>query len=302
MAKDSRTLTPRATRASRRDEVNAVVNLREQVETERQRRIQEHQRAVKGGALRKSATVPRKLNILAEGDSWFDYPLSPDTIDWIRQRAAITPEVLNLAHFGDVSTEMLGVRQRERIVDNLRNPANGRFDALLFSAGGNDLVGDPFCLWLSDYTPGLDPAYGVNRARLAHILGVVEAAYEDLVIIRDQYAPNCVIFLHAYDYARPDGRPACPGIGPWLRPSLLLRGWQNFSLRLRVVAEVLDAFDAMLVQFESNHSRVVYVRTLATLPRKASSWANELHPTASGFRAIGDVFLVALRQHFPGRI
>ena len=132
-------------------------------------------------------------------------------------------------------------------------------------------------------------------------MGVVAAAYEDLAEIRDSIDPNVVLFVHAYDFAFPDGRGACPGVGPWLKPSLDLRGWTNPADATFIVAEILRAFDPMLVQFELDHPNVVYVRTQGTL-RTKSNWANELHPTPGGFGKIANVFLAALAARFPGRI
>jgi hypothetical protein len=199
-----------------------------QIEQERRSRIAEHQRRIAQRNLAQptiaahGAAAP--LNIFAEGDSWFDYPLSRDTIGWITADGTPVPEILNLAHYGDATTQMLGVAKRQRIVDNLKNPANGTFDALLFSGGGNDIVGDQFCLWVTQYVAGTNPAYGVDSQRLADMIGVIEAAYVDLIKVRNDNVPNCVIFVHGYDFAQLTGKGVC-GLGPWLKPSLDFRGW-----------------------------------------------------------------------------
>jgi hypothetical protein len=265
-----------------------------QIKQERQSRIAHHKEAVQHGL------AQRALNIFAEGDSWFDYPLSRDTIGWITNNGAPQPEILNLAHYGDAATEMLGVAKRQRIIENLQDPDNGAFDALLFSGGGNDIAGDQFCLWLVQFATGAKPSAGVNAQRLADMLGVVEAAYADLIQIRDSIVPDCVIFLHAYDFAQPTGQGVC-GVGPWLKPSLDLRGWTNFAMAAAVVKEVLLAFDALLTRLEQQQHNVVYVRTQGTLS-PATDWANELHPTEQGFSKIADVFLHLLRARFPNRI
>ncbi|HXN44880.1 MAG TPA: SGNH/GDSL hydrolase family protein [Xanthobacteraceae bacterium] len=280
-----------------------VEALHAQIEQERRKRIEEHQQAVARLAAAPealAATTARPLNIFAEGDSWFDYPFEPDVIDVVQAGGAPPPLILNLAHHGDAAAEMLGVAKRRRIIDNLQNPANGTFDALLFSGGGNDIAGDQFCLWIVQNTGGIDPTYGFDRQRLADILGVVEAAYVDLVQIRDQYAPHCAIFVHAYDFAQPTGQGVC-GLGPWLKPSLDLRGWTKFPEAAQIVKEVLQAVDKLLTRFEQQHTNVVYVRTQGTLSA-GSDWANELHPTGQGFGKIGAVFLKALRANFKGRI
>lgn len=293
-------------RFTRSAEVQAVATEQSEIERVRQERIAKHQEAIRQSRIGVEAAAVRPLNIFAEGNSWFDYPFplpfGGDVVDKIEDLATIKPLVLNLAHHGDMSTEMLGVAQRKRIIQNLGNPANGRFDAILFSGGGNDLVGDLFCLWLNDKTPGLAPAYGVNRPRLAAIMGVVQAAFEDLVAIRNAANPDIVIFVHAYDFVFPDGRPVCPGVGPWLKLSLDLRGWTNPTQAKAIVDEVLGAFDPMLVRLSQDHQNVVYVRTQGTLTSHLDDWANELHPTPDGFKKVARVFRRALAARFPGRI
>ena len=285
-------------------EVLTLEAMQAQIERDRQQQIAEHKQAVVARGFEhltleaRGSGVP--LNILAEGDSWFNYPLSRDTIGWIKADGTPRPLMLNLAHYGDVATQMLGVTQRQRIIENLSDPENGTFDALLFSGGGNDIAGDQFCLWVNQFVAGTDPVQGIDRQRLADMIGVINAAYVDLIQVRDAIAPGCVIFMHAYDFAQPTGQGVC-GFGPWLKPSLDFRGWSDPALGTQIVKEVLLLLDRLLVQIEQRNQNVIYVRTQGTLSPD-SDWTNELHPTEPGFRKIGDVFLLALRRKFPGRI
>jgi hypothetical protein len=48
----------------------------------------------------------------------------------------------------------------------LQEPKNGKFDAILFSGGGNDLVGDQFRLWLNDADAPRNGGAKVKRGRL----------------------------------------------------------------------------------------------------------------------------------------
>jgi hypothetical protein len=276
-----------------------------QIEQDRQKRIAEHKASIVARGVSALALEARgagmPLNILAEGDSWFDYPLFRDTIGWIQSDGTPQPLMLNLAHYGDVATQMLGVAQRQCIIENLTDPGNGKFDALLFSAGGNDIAGDQFCLWVTQFFEGADPDHGIDRQRLADMIGVIDAALVDLIQVRDAYAPHCIIFLHAYDFARPTGRGVC-GVGPWLKPSLDFRGWTDPTQAAEIVKQVLLLLDRLLVQIEQRYKEsVVYVRTQGTLS-PATDWSNELHPTEQGFRKIAGIFLKSLRKKFPGRI
>jgi hypothetical protein len=278
-----------------------------QIIDERQRRIDEHKKAIA------SIKGRGNLNILADGDSWFSYPLSKDAIDWLIDDANLTnPMPLNLAVAGDPTTATLGVSKRERIIANLSDPQNGQFDALLFSGGGDDIAGDQFCLWVMNNITG---SSGVNMTALGNILGVVETAYKDLFSLCKAIRPNCKIFIHAYDFAAPTGVGACAlpfggyAAGPWLKPSLDYRGWTDFNAGCGIVKEILVQCDQLMLRLESQYKpQVIYVKTQGTLIPPASvndhtsDWANELHPTEPGFDKIARKFLDALKLAFPGRI
>ena len=298
------------------DLLNAAKNLsraeqtrihRQQIDQERAQRIALHKQAI---AARKVAMAAapgalRPLNLFADGDSWFDYPLpilAPnDTITSIGKHGTPRPLILNLAHYGDEARDKLGVHQRLRIQQNLTDPDNGTFDAILFSGGGNDTVGNQFCLWIQDYVAGMAPSQGINATRLGSVLGVVRSAYEDLIAIRDKFALQCPVFIHAYDFAIPNNVGVCDNtIGPWLKPSLDYRGWTDTPLATQVVKEFLLQFLNMLTQVAKLHKNVIIVPTQGTL--QPNEWANELHPSSEGFDKIGAKFIAALRTAFPGRI
>lgn len=280
----------------------------QKIATERQQRIEEHQARI----VKIKARHERTLNILADGDSWFNYVLSKDVIDWLGEDGTPSPEILNLSVAGDPVTATLGITKRQRIIDNLMNPANGDFDALLFSGGGDDIAGDQFCFWITDMVLG---SSGINSVALGDILGVIEVGYRDLFGVCKDCKPNCKVFVHAYDFARATGIGACALLGgeyvagPWLKPSLDYRGWTDFDAAGAIIDGIMGQFDQLLVRLEAQYApQVTYVRTQGTLiPPKSiddtgSDWANELHPTESGFNKIAGKFVDALRRAFPGRI
>ena len=62
----------------------------------------------------------------------------------------MAPLVPSLAHRGEAAEDMLGVTKLHELLDALKNHADGRFDAILFSGGGNDLAGNQFRLWIAE--------------------------------------------------------------------------------------------------------------------------------------------------------
>jgi hypothetical protein len=68
---------------------------------------------------------------------------------------------------------MLSLPQREevtrRLVDGV--PGEGRrFDILLFSGGGNDLVGDQFCIWLKKFQASMPVSEVIDTRRFDAVL------------------------------------------------------------------------------------------------------------------------------------
>jgi hypothetical protein len=243
-----------------------------------------------------AATQP--LQILAEGDSWFDYPVPFTGGGIITHLEELAPiNALNLAHHGDPVQTIMGVHQRQRFTQSLTD-GNMSFQAILFSGGGDDLVGDQFCLWLKDYAAGMPAAQSFDDPRLNDIFAVVEGGYRDLIAMRDQLAPGLPIFTHAYDFAVPSDQGVC-GLGPWMKPSLDYRGFPLGQTQVLVVRELLIRFRAVLANLAGTTADFILVETQGTLD-PLQDWANEIHPTRDGFTKIAQRFKDALSTRFPG--
>lgn len=268
---------------------------------DRQQRLREFRSRLKVKKRRigmRAGTGP--LTMLAEGDSWFDYPLlARGVISHLDD--LIDADMLNLAHYGDEVRDIMGVGQRQRLREVLSDP-DFEFDALLFSGGGNDLVGDQLCLWLRDRADVGTPAQAFDEGRLNNVLQIVEAGYRDLIALRDELAPECVIFGHGYDFPRPSNKGVC-GLGPWLKPSLDFRGWTDPDEQFEIARSLLLRINELLVHLEQTApaGSFVYVRTQGALDPD-SDWGNEIHPDSGGFEKIAMEFRNALDARFPGRV
>ena len=274
-------------------------------------------RGVKGLSSKTAAAPPRRslgataaasaapLQILAEGDSWFDYPIpffGGGIITRLENRLGVP--ILNLAKAGDEVRFMLGVEERKILAQHLRDgcPAGGAWDALLFSGGGNDIVDNPMALWIRDFNPAVPPAQLINQPRYDTALALVQAAYEDLITLRDTLSPNTQLVFHAYDFAIPDGRGVC-FLGPWLKPTFDLRKFPAGSpAAFEVVKEMLKQFAALLRRLENSHNGVTFINAQGTLNPKPSSWHNELHPSKDGFDMFAEIFRQRLKALFPSRV
>jgi hypothetical protein len=252
-----------------------------------------------------AGTSFQPLQVIAEGDSWFDYPyplFGGGIIPRLQKRLGVP--ILNMADAGDEVRFMLGVDQRNRLVQNLKAgcPAGGPWDVLLFSGGGNDIVDNPMALWILDYNAALPPAKQIHQARFDAALALVRAGYEDLITLRDQLSPTTHLVFHGYDFAIPDGRGACH-LGPWLKPTFDLRGFPKPTpgSASAVMKAMLQQFAAMLQGF-TTRPKVTMVATQGTLAASPSSWHNELHPGKPGFNTFADKFQAHLKSLFPTRV
>ncbi|EHR69474.1 hypothetical protein BurJ1DRAFT_0592 [Burkholderiales bacterium JOSHI_001] len=256
------------------------------------------------GAPGAAAVATGPLRIIAEGDSWFDYPVpffGGGLVPRLESRLGVP--ILNLAKAGDETRFMLGVEQRQLIARHFRDgcPDGTPWELMLFSGGGNDIVAQPLALWLNEFNPSVPPAKLLNQARFSSALALVRAAYEDLIAIRDLVSPTTQLAFHGYDFAIPDGRGICH-MGPWLKPAFDLHGFPpDLMASSAVVREMLMQLAAMLKALES-HPRVSFISAQGTLAAVKSSWHNEMHPSRGGFNQIADKFHAAIRTMFPGRV
>jgi hypothetical protein len=288
--------------------------LRETIERDIAGRVATHQREVvrlrAAMAARPEAQPP--LMILAHGDSWFNYPLNGNSVEFpvrdtdiiahLRSLGNPKPKILNLSHFGDATTDEMGLQKQKRLIKALSDSNNwltGKPDVILFSGGGNDIAGDPFCIYLNYKNSGLP---GLDTTRFAGRLASVEASYRDLFAFRDHFAAGVPIFGHPYDLARPIPSPHPPCTGPWMWPGLSFTGW-NIAEGTQIIHDALVAFRDMLLRLEASQRPnydFTLVPTQGTLTN--ADWANELHPYPPGFKNLADIFLSALQSRFPGRI
>ena len=289
---------------------------------QRMRQLRRRQRALDRGittyvdafrwvAGRKSS--PR-INILVEGDSWFAYPrdwifvgensnLINNIFDKLTGRGLVN--TLCLASNGDTAEEMLSgaqLRKLTRLIESLGE----KLDLLLFSAGGNDVIGpDDLSPLLRDFEAGFTARDCIDEAALASKLEIIVGAYQTLLDLRDTFAPNMKIICHTYDILEPsdEGAELFGGIevaGPWLLPTLREKGIPE-ALHVPLVRILLETFRDHLVALQATASVGFFVvDTQGTLRvGHASDWLNEIHPTPSGFKRIGAKIYAQMRAAFP---
>ncbi len=241
--------------------------------------------------------------LIAEGDSWFDYPFN-DVLRFLEDHHGY--DVESVAHKGDRLEEMAyaggQLEEFTRLVEKvLRRRQIPR--AILLSGGGNDVAGDEFGMLLNhaqSSIAGLNESiiYGVinERVKMAYITIISQIT----AVTQRRVGRLLPILVHGYDYPVPDGRGFIGGWGPlpgpWLEPGFRDKGFSELDRRIELSKDLIERFNMMLEEIVSlpdfGHVKYVNLReTLSTDENYKDDWANELHPTADGFEKVTNKFV-----------
>jgi hypothetical protein len=246
-----------------------------------------------------SSLGPQARDVLiAEGDSWFDYPFH-DVLRILEDRHGY--DVESVAHKGDRVEEMAyadgQLEEFTRLIEKiLRRKTIPR--AILLSGGGNDFAGKEFGMLLNHFSSAIA---GLNdsivegsideRAKTAYITIISKVTS----VCQQRIGQSLPIIIHGYDYPVPDGRGILGGWwflpGPWLEPGFREKGFSQLQERINLAKELIDRFNEMLKDVASlpsfNHVHYIDLRgQLSVSSNYKNDWANELHPTEDGFKKI----------------
>ncbi|MEJ1095424.1 MULTISPECIES: hypothetical protein [unclassified Pseudoxanthomonas] len=236
--------------------------------------------------------------VVAEGDSWFDYPFN-DILKGLEDDHGY--DVESVAQRGHRVEDMAYsegqlddfARRIEKVMRNGTAPK-----AILVSGGGNDIAGPELAVMINH---AMSNIAGLNNEVVAGIIDTrLSNAYITILsaitrVCEVKVGSVVRIVLHGYDYPVPDGRGVLGGAwklpGPWLEPSFRMKGYGDMQVRIALMKALIDRFNAMLLGLTRRpgfgHVKFVDLRrTLSTASDYKKWWGNELHPTESGFTAV----------------
>ena len=236
-------------------------------------------------AAKKAATGQK---IVAEGDSWFRLPpfLYPKTcVDFLEDAGR---PITNMAHWGDTLEEML-------VLGEFWSPIDNGADLLLFSAGGNDILGNgALATYLNlfdvGHTKPADAPYYVKQAFYDNLDIVVSNIETGLIKPMAGRRAGKKIIMHGYDYVIP--RPH----GPWLGSAMEFNGLDptfNAALCQAIVKVMINAYNSRLKALASKYGNVfIYLDLRGTVGKK--EWFDELHPKEVVAKKIATKFAKAI--------
>lgn len=242
--------------------------------------------------------------LLAEGDSWFDYPLF-DTLDALEDEYGY--DIKSVAHRGNTLEDMAYTQEQgfefTRKLDKMKSYGLTP-KCILLSAGGNDIAGDTFSLIINHIN---SPIKGSDKDILQAIINKrLKIAYITLIskishLCMDRYQKKIPILIHGYDSPYVDGRGFLGGgwilPGPWLEPGFREKGFSDVTTCNLIIYEIIETFNGMLhdlANLPNFKGFVHYINLQGTLKNDKKNyrkyWADEMHPSKEGFKIIAEVF------------
>jgi len=267
--------------SSTRSQANIALGYLNQVYRGRRRRLFEERLADGGGG----------PVLVAEGDSWFEYPaFIDDVIDHLNKRF----NVLCLSSAGDELRTMVAQPEYSEYLDML--DARGvKVRAFLFSGGGNDIVGNQLYSLLKDYNENKSPEWHFDTPEWKANFEAIASGYQSLLTaIRAKY-PQLPVLVHGYDYGNPLPQQPfrLPPLDGWLGAPMRRRNIPDGPPQKQIAHAMISAFNALLIKVAAEFPRVRYVNNLNSL---TGQWYDELHGTSVGFRRVAKNFITALEQ------
>jgi hypothetical protein len=260
---------------------------------------------------------------LAQGDSWFSIGAIPPSLtsnvlaELVLSKSTV---VVNCATPGAVLSHMADTTRERMFLRLLTGRLATKWDAILISGGGNDLID------AASVGPGADPTKRLLKTLAERGTGPLQgddyvskpgwqtfaehlgAVFTQMVDARDS-GINKGVPLLLHDYARTMPRPAPVGlgIGPWLQPAM-----KAFEVRpgdwLAVSDALMDRLRALLTDLVAARSAADPGCALHVVDTRAAplvlaehdatgtsgDFVNEIHPTRGGYAKLAAAWRASL--------
>jgi hypothetical protein len=261
---------------------------------------------------KRRAAGDRSPLLLAEGDSWFHFPLFlRDVVLQLSADHLVWP----LGAAGGTLQHMVFGRPGEKEPAYLQalGEWGAQARALLFSGGGNDLIGEAsdgassIAEYVRPFEPRRTAAWHIDTAEFTRRIVLYEASFRHMIAEVAARLPNLPIIVHAYDYVIP-----CPfDRRDQRRPHWMARdrffgavfprlGIADVGLQAAILREVVDAMNAVQRKLAGGNvaggsfAQVFHVDLRGALD--FGDWADELHPTNAGYAKVSERFRCTLRE------
>ncbi len=242
----------------------------------------------------KSNTATAELKIVAEGDSWFAYPLVLDVIDQLRRmgyfihRDSVPGDTLENMVYG---SEYKLVKRLKGVINHGPRDLQETMTSIrkykprivLFSGGGNDIVGKDIAQYLFHKTL----TNNVFRKDLFHenIEKFMKPAIQRFCDFVWQIDDSIDILMDGYDYPVPNGKSYFGVSGPWLLPTFGAKAITERKEQEEILKQLIDGFNEAQIELENLNPHFHHVDLRGMFPED-KEWHNEIHLKAKGYKKV----------------
>ena len=224
------------------------------------------------------------IRIVAEGDSWFQYPLLlKDTIDHLIDLDQFEYAVYGLSEAGDLMSNII---KEDEITEAVQREKPHVF---LISGGGNDMVGNERMATLVHKFSANRLPQNYPNAKFDAFLDELGNLYHGLFHRLLAEHPHLKILCHGYDNAIPKN-------GKWLGKPLQKQNITDESLQRKIVAEMIKRFNQRLQQVASEFVGSVFHVDCQNLIGELPNWHDELHPKNEGYLKVAKKFDETIKE------
>jgi len=251
-----------------------------------------------------------KQRIIAEGDSWFtigglqlQYPWFSNILYTLRFSESKTL-ILNLAEPGDTVKNISSMVRNDNFRFALQAHRNHKWQAILLSAGGNDLIDGVGGFLLNkqqresqNTTNSHQTEHYINLNKFNALLNKIASNYRLLADMRGN--SEIPIVVHTYDYPTPNNSPSrffnVGLLGPWLFTAMEKADIPN-NKRVAVTDYLFEKLADTILNLKKGTNKIQNFHVVDTrgLLKRASfgstgesgDWLNEIHPNKKGYEKI----------------
>jgi len=224
--------------------------------------------------------------LLAEGDSWFEYPVwLTDIIDYLSDNYSI----YCLSAAGDELQGMVAEPEYKKHLDKLINKQGLEVQGILLSGGGNDIVGETLYDMLHNNRSDSATESLINKAAFKRKFQDIHGYYTEAIEFISETYPEIPIFIHGYDHANPlpDQGFSIPPRDGWLGKWMRKRGIHDENTQQEIVRILIDDFCSSQNQLATSHDMVTFIDCRGLV---GDQWFDELHPNDKGFDIVARKF------------
>lgn len=241
----------------------------------------------------KDTDYDTNLKILAVGDSWFDYPFENDIVDYLREKNYAVFKKSKIGNtiedivYGTKYSFSYKNKGNIQLKDNLKALKKHKPRFVIFSGGGNDIVGEQMKLFINHKSTKLP---FIRQEVLDYMINVsiknaIVHFYEKIL----ETNPKVDFLMHGYDYGFPTGKSFHGIVGPWILPTLSMKNITDYKDQLYIINTIVDSYNNLLKELDEKYTQFHHIDIRGMFPDE-DMWHNEIHLNEEGYSKVADKF------------